>query len=113
MISFYKKILEYIALISPLTAIVERYLIVARKTEYACGNSMHLLFEFLLESQASLNKRAVQLLAWLRIFVSTRSKEWPVSTQCEAIRDAFTLQFLIADRRSLILVASLREVCPV
>ncbi len=81
MISFYKK---YIALISPQTVIVERYLIVARKTEYACGNSMHLLIEFLLESQASLNKRAVQLLAWLRIFVSARSKEWPVSTQCEA-----------------------------
>ncbi len=78
MISFYKNI----ALISPQTVIVERYLIVARKTEYACGNSMHLLIEFLLESQASLNKRAVQLLAWLRIFVSARSKEWPVSTQC-------------------------------
>ncbi len=105
MISFYKKILEYIALMSPLTVIVERYLIVARRTEYACGNSMHLLIEFLLESQASLNKRAVQLPAWLRIFVSARSKEWPVSTQCEAIRDAFTLQFLIADRCSLILVA--------
>ncbi len=55
--------LVYIALISPLTVIVERYLIVARKTEYACGNSMHLLIEFLLESQASLNKRAVQLSA--------------------------------------------------
>ncbi len=60
MISFYKKnFLEYIALMSPLTVIVERYLIVARKTEYAYGNSMHLLIEFLLESQASLNKRAV------------------------------------------------------
>ncbi len=55
---FYKKILKYIALISPQTVIVERYLIVARKTEYASGNSMHLLIEFLLESQASLNKRA-------------------------------------------------------
>ncbi len=64
MISFYKKILKFIALISPQTVIVERYLIVARKTEYACGNSMHFLIEFLLESQASLNKRAVQLLAW-------------------------------------------------
>ncbi len=113
MISFYKKILEYIALISPRTVIVDRYWIVARKTEYACGNSMHLLIAFLLESQVSLNKRAAQLLAWLRIFVSARSKEWPVSTQCEAIRDAFKLQFLIADRCSLILVASLREVCPV
>ncbi len=49
MISFTKKILKYIALISPQTVIVERYLIVARKTEYACGNSMHLLIEFLLE----------------------------------------------------------------
>ncbi len=77
---FLQKIPEYIALISPLTVIVELYLIVARKTEYACGNSMHLFIEFLLESQASLYKRAVQLLAWLRIFVSARSKEWPVST---------------------------------
>ncbi len=40
-----KKILKYIAMISPQTVIVERYLIVARKTEYACGNSMHLLIE--------------------------------------------------------------------
>ncbi len=110
---FLQKNFEYIALISPLTVIVDCYSIVARKTEYACGNSMHLLIEFLLESQASLNKRAVQLRAWLRIFVSARSKEWPVSTQCEAIRDAFTLQFLIAGRCSLILVTSLREVCPV
>ncbi len=46
MISFGKKILEYIALISPLTVIVERYLIVARKTKYDCGNSMQLLIEF-------------------------------------------------------------------
>ncbi len=110
---FLQKILKYIALISPQTVIVERYLILARKTEYACGNSMHLLIQFLLESHASLSKRAVQLQAWLRIFVSARSKEWPVSTHCEAIRDAFTLQFLTADRCSLILVASLREVCPV
>ncbi len=113
MIRFYKKNLEYIALISTLTVIVDRYSIVARKTEYAYGNSMHLFIEFLFESQASLSKRAVQLLAWLRIFVSARSKEWLVSTPCEAIRDAFTLQFLIDDRCSLILVASLREVCPV
>ncbi len=96
-----------------IAVIVERYLIVARNTEYAWGKSMHSFTEFLLESQASLNKRAVQLLAWLRIFVSARSKEWPVSTQCEAVRDAFTLQFLIADRCSLILVASLLKVCPV
>ncbi len=113
MISFYKKILEYIALISTLTVIIDRYSIVAHRAEYACGNSMHLFIEFLFESQASLNKRAVQLLAWLRIFVSARSKVWLVSTQCEAIRDVFTLQFHIADRCSLILVASLREVCPV
>ncbi len=113
MIIFYKKNLEYIALISPLTVIVHRYSIVARRTEYACGNSMHLFIEFLFESQASLNKRAVQLLAWLKIFVSARSNVWPVSTQCEAIRDAFTLQFFIADRCSLILVASLLEVYPV
>ncbi len=75
MISFYKKILEHIALISPLTVIVDRYSIVARKTEYVCGNSMHLFIEFLLKSQASLKQRAVQLLAWLRIFVSAKSKE--------------------------------------
>ncbi len=100
-------------MISPLTVIVDRYSIVARKTEYACGNSMHTFIEFLFESQASLNKRAVQLLSWLRIFVLARSKEWPVPTQCDAIRDAFTLQLLVADRCSLILVASLREVCPV
>ncbi len=79
---------------SPQTVIVDRYSIVARRTEYACGNSMHLFIEFLFESQASLNKRPVQLLAWLRIFVSARSKMWPVSTQYEAIRDAFTLPFL-------------------
>ncbi len=113
MISFYKKIIEDIALISPLTVTVDRYSIVARRTEYDCGNSMHLFIEFLFESKASLNTCAVQLLAWLRIFVSARSKVWPVSTQCEAIRDAFTLQLLIADRCSLILVASPREVCPV
>ncbi len=113
MIIFNIKNIEYIALISPLTVIVDHYSIVARRTGYACGNSMHLFIEFLFESQASLNKRAVQLLAWLRIFVSTRSKVWPVSTQCEAIRDAFTLQFLIAARCSLILVASLLEVCAV
>ncbi len=112
-ISFYKKILEYIALISPLTVIVDRYSILARKTEYAYGNSMHLFIGYLFESQASLNKRAVQLMAWLRIFVSARSKEWPVSTQCKVIRDAFTLHFLMADQCSLILVASLRDVCPV
>ncbi len=52
---FLQKILKYIALISPQAVIVERFLIVARKTEYACGNSMHLF----IESQASLNKRAV------------------------------------------------------
>ncbi len=107
MISFFKNILEYIALISPLTVIVDRY------STVACGNSMHLLIEYLFESQALLNKRAVQLLALLRIFVSARSKKWLVSTQCEAIKDAFTLQFLIDDRCSLILVSSLREACPV
>ncbi len=67
MISFYKNILKYIALISPQKVIVESCLIVARKTEYACGNSMLLLIELLLESQASLNKRA-------------RSKEWRQET---------------------------------
>ncbi len=53
---FLQKNLKYIALISPQTVIVERYLIVARKTEYACDNSMHLLIEFLLESQARFGK---------------------------------------------------------
>ncbi len=66
MISFYKKILEYIALISSPMVIIDRYPIVTRRTEHACGNSMHLLIEFLLESQASLNKRAVQLLATIK-----------------------------------------------
>ncbi len=84
-------------LISPLTAIVDLYSIGAHKTEYACGYSMHLFIEFLFGRQASLNKLAVQLLAWLRIFVSARSMMCPVSTQCEAIRDVFTLRFLIAD----------------
>ncbi len=61
---FLQKNLKYNELISPQTVIVERSLIVARKTEYACGNSMHLLIEFLLESQASLNKRANQIPAF-------------------------------------------------
>ncbi len=112
MISFYKNIHEIITLISPPTVIFDRYSIAARRTEWAYGNFMHLLSEFLFESQASLNKRAVQLMAWLRIFVSSRSKIWLVSTQCEAIGDAFTLQFLIAELCSLILVASFLEVCP-
>ncbi len=59
MISFYKKILDYVGLISPLTVIVQCYLIVARKTDYVCVNSMHLLIEYLWENEASLNKRAV------------------------------------------------------
>ncbi len=113
MISFYLHFLEYTTLIFPPTVIIDHYSIATRKTEYTCGNSMHLFIEFLFESQASLNERAAQLLAWLRIFVSANSKIWPISTRCEAIRDAFTLQVLIADRCSLILVASLREVCPV
>ncbi len=62
MISFWKKILVYIALISSPTVIIDRYSIVVR------SNSMHLFIEFLFESQGSLNKRAVQLLSWLRIF---------------------------------------------
>ncbi len=93
---YLQKILENITLISPPTVYIGRYSIVARITEYACGNSMHLFNGFVFESQTSFNKQAVQLLAWLGIFVSARSKEWPVSMQCEAIRDAFTLQFLIA-----------------
>ncbi len=51
MISFYKTIFEYIVLISPLTVIVDRYAIVARKTECTCGNSMHLFIEFLFEAK--------------------------------------------------------------
>ncbi len=104
MISFCNFFLEYIALISPPTVIIDRFSITARKTESACGNSMHLFIGFLFESHASLSKRAVQLLAWLRIFVSSRSKIRPVCTHCGAMRDAFTLQFLIADLCSLILV---------
>ncbi len=53
---------------SPPTAIIDRYSIVARKTEYACGNSMHLFIDFLFESQTYLNNRAVQLLAHLIIW---------------------------------------------
>ncbi len=90
MISFNRKILEYIPLISPLMVIVDRYVIVARRTECACGYSIHLFIEFLFESQGFLNKRAVQLLASLRIFDSAGSKLRPVSTQFEAIRVAFT-----------------------
>ncbi len=60
---FSQKNLEYIALISPPTVIIDRYSIVAHRTEHACGKSMDLFIEFLFESQASLNKRAVQLLA--------------------------------------------------
>ncbi len=55
----------------------------------------------------------VQLFAWLSIFASARFKSWPVSTQCAAMSDALMLQFLIADRCSLSLVASFLEVCPV
>ncbi len=100
-------------LISPPTVIINFYSIGAHKTEYACGYSMHLFIEFLFGSQASFNKRADQLLAWLRIFVSARSKMWPVSTQCAATWDAFTLLFLIADWFSLIPVASFLQACPV
>ncbi len=82
LISIYKKILEYIALISPQAVNVDSYSIVIRITEYACGNSMHLFIKLLIESQASLNKRTAQLLAWLRTFVSARSKVRPVSTYC-------------------------------
>ncbi len=98
--------LEYITLVSPPTVIIDRYSIAARKTEYACGNSMHLFIEFLFENQASLNKCAVQLLACLRTFVSSKSKIRPVCTHYEAMRNAFTLQFLIADQCSFILVVS-------
>ncbi len=110
---FFQKILEYIALISPPTVITDPYSIVARRAEYDCGNLMQLYIKFLFESQASLNNRAVHLLARLRIFVSARSRVWLVSTQCEAINDDFSLQFLVADRWSLIHEVSLLEVCPV
>ncbi len=46
----YKKILENTALISPPAVNVDGYSIVARITEYACGNSMHLFIELLFES---------------------------------------------------------------
>ncbi len=82
--------------ISPPTYIIDRYVIAARKTEYGCGNSTNLFIDFFI----FLSTRAVQLLAWLRIFVSARSKIWPVSAQPEAIKNAFTLQFLIARRCS-------------
>ncbi len=56
MTSFYKKVLEYITLISPPTVIIDRYSITARITEYACGKLMHLFIEFLFASQASSHK---------------------------------------------------------
>ncbi len=56
---------------------------------------MHLFIECLFEGHASLNNHAVQLFAWLRIFVSTRSMLWSVTTQCNAMRDALLMQFLI------------------
>ncbi len=70
-------------MISPLTVIVDRYSIVARKTEYACGNAMHLFIEFLFENQASLNKRVAQLLACLRFFVSTTPHSPPTIKSAE------------------------------
>ncbi len=78
---YLQKILENIKLISPPTVYIGRYSIVARITEYACSNSIRLFIGFLFENQASLNKRVIQLMAWLRIFVSARLKMWPVSTQ--------------------------------
>ncbi len=84
---------------------------VTRKTEYASGNAMNLLIEFLFVCHASLNNLVVQLFMWLRIFVSATL--WSVSTQCDVKRGAFTLRFFIAARCSLILVASFLEVCSV
>ncbi len=44
---------EYSMLNSPPTITIDRNPIVARKSEYACGNSMHLSIEFIFESPAS------------------------------------------------------------
>ncbi len=75
---------------------IDRQAIAARKTEKACGNFMHLLVEFSLLSYASLNKLAVQLFAWLRVFASARSNSWPVSTQYDAMSETLILHLLIA-----------------
>ncbi len=69
-----------------------------------CGNSVHLFIKFLLLCHASLNNLAVQLFAWVKVFASAT---------CDPMRDAFTLQFLLAARCSLVLVASFIEVRPV
>ncbi len=49
-------------------------------------------FDYWFEVHAFLNSHAAQLFVWLRIFVSVRSKLWPLSTQCDAMRDALMLQ---------------------
>ncbi len=66
-----------------------------------CGK---LFIEFLLLSYASLNNLAVQLFAWVKVFVSVK---------CGSMRGAFTLLFILAARCSLVLVASFIEVRPV
>ncbi len=102
---FYKTILEYITWISAPTVIINGYSIDSRKTDNACGNSMHLCIEFIFENQASLNKRDEH-------FSFDKIKD-VAGTQYEATRYAFTLQFLKADPCSFFLQASFLGVCPV
>ncbi len=69
-------------LIIPQTVIIDRYSIAARKTEYACSNSMHLFIECLFESKACLNKRALNIfenffcknLAFGMIYITKRAQ---------------------------------------
>ncbi len=49
-----------------------------------CCNSVHLFIDYLFEGHASLNSHALQLFIWLEL--------WPLSTQCDAMRDALMLQ---------------------
>ncbi len=67
---------------SPPSVIIDRDSISARKIEYTFGNLMHLFIESLIESQTSLNKRAVQPLACLRVF----GRQDPTETMRDAFR---------------------------
>ncbi len=73
MLSF-QIIAEMLSEICNVKFIIDRDSISARTIEYAFGNLAHPFIEFLFGSQSFLNKRAVQLLACLRVFTSARSK---------------------------------------
>ncbi len=57
-------------------------------------------------SRTSLNYHNAQPFAWLRIVTAANSMPWSVPTQCNATRDAFIFQFLIAVRGPLSRVPS-------